>query len=454
MSADDLMDARLRAAGERWRQTTNETDAPIGDENVLDLTDPVVHRPRRRWALVAAAAAVIVVGGGVAGIVASGGDSHPVAGPEATSQLVDRTWVLTAVRNAKGKAIDTSPVAATATLLIANGRISGSDGCNGFGGYAKVAGNRIVLDGVAGNLIGCTPGVRAVAAIVHKVLTGTVDWQVNDSDVLTVGNAHGTLGYKPGPAQSVAGLTDRTWTLIGAHDAAGNPVPLASAVATLRFAKGQVVGRDGCNALSGKAKVVARTIEFGPLVSTEIGCTGDLSNVAATVDKVLGATVDWQIDNGNELTIGNNYGTLDLLARSETTVTTSQLVGQWTVTGVQHEDGDSSSGEGASDLADRVTFGADGSLVVVHRCYTNIGRYTVDGKSVSISGITLGKAIPCAALPNQADLQRLDGYVDDVLSGQATWAISDGMLNVKKGSTTVQFERADAPGSNASSTHS
>ncbi len=131
----------------------------------------------------------------------STGDTDIVFGPKETVQpdlpLQGTRWEVTHLT--RGPAPSASPdpnssVSAAAApsgayLQFADGRVTGSDGCNSLFGDAAIAGEHITFGPIATTKKACpqmtgTDDVRAV-------LTGTVRWRI-DHNVLTLTNADGT----------------------------------------------------------------------------------------------------------------------------------------------------------------------------------------------------------------------------------------------------------------------
>lgn len=75
-----------------------------------------------------------------------------------------------------------------AYLEFADGKVTGSDGCNRISGSATIAGDMITFGPIASTKMAC-PGVQGTEAV-HQALTGEVTWRI-DYNVLTLTNASG-----------------------------------------------------------------------------------------------------------------------------------------------------------------------------------------------------------------------------------------------------------------------
>jgi heat shock protein HslJ len=75
-----------------------------------------------------------------------------------------------------------------AYLEFADGRVTGSDGCNRISGTAVIADDTITFGPLAATKMAC-PGVEGTDAV-HEALTGEVQWRI-DYDILTLTSASG-----------------------------------------------------------------------------------------------------------------------------------------------------------------------------------------------------------------------------------------------------------------------
>ena len=94
------------------------------------------------------------------------------------------TWTLTSY----GPQGATSPVVPGSRASITfqdDGTISGSSGCNSFGGEYKVDGDQITFSGLASTLMACSDPLMTQEGTVFKVLDGTASHKI-DGDTLTI----------------------------------------------------------------------------------------------------------------------------------------------------------------------------------------------------------------------------------------------------------------------------
>ncbi|MGN6606558.1 MAG: META domain-containing protein [Jatrophihabitans sp.] len=479
---DDLrLDARLRAAGERWRAATDiaSTDSTAasavaaataaGDEELLDVGrvhDLATPRGRRRatWLLSAAAVAAAAVGIGFA-VSGPGGGGHgrPVATSEAGSSGLDGTsWRLSTLTVDGRRAT----IAGSPTLAFDGGKISGSNGCNFFGGTVSVDGDTMTIGDLAETANGCLPAPGATGpdsiTTINEILQGSVHWSI-DAGRLTITSDHGTLVYVAVATPASNGLTDVDWTLRSAGDPKGTTVAAPPGVTLHIDSKGAFVAGDGCAGLSGTATIDRDTATVRLNPTPAIGCLDKgFSGGTTLVDQILGAQWKW-VREGDTLTVANDHGTLIYTTAPDATTSSgptgagsgpADLPGTWVMNGYEHEDATSGTGSGVAagsaggtapdnGLGTTITI-TDGTITIKHACYSDRGDLAVTARTLVISHVTLKDAVPCASNAGS----EYDVKADDVLTGTSTWSLESGRLSISKGGDTLQFDRvATASGS-------
>jgi heat shock protein HslJ len=100
------------------------------------------------------------------------------AAAEPARSLVDTKWTLNTIVGTGGTA-SSVPVGVTATMTFtADGRVSGSTGCNSFGGTATIAGNKITFGDVASTRRACNGAAGSLEADVLRVLNGAATFRI------------------------------------------------------------------------------------------------------------------------------------------------------------------------------------------------------------------------------------------------------------------------------------
>jgi heat shock protein HslJ len=263
---DEHMDARLRAAGERWRNE-NSTAAVIEPTAVADPIPVAANRPptRRRWGLFASAAAVaaaLVVGGT---FLLRGTHSGPTPTGD-TAALEGHVWLLT----------DSHGLDSTATLYIdRDGNLVADDDCTLIGGKATVEGDTMTVTDQVVRGKSCTDHSGPAylddgAAILDGASTFTIT-----SDGLTITENGKELRFLLAPANTpiptleFPTLVGADWLLVSAKDGNGETVKVAGEPSLHIDDNGTLSGSDGCNSLNGTVTVHDDRITFGPVGGTE-----------------------------------------------------------------------------------------------------------------------------------------------------------------------------------------
>ena len=315
MSTDDDLNARLNAAGERWRaahQTIADVDLGYLEMPAEPVDVPVTptgagtgapHRRRRMRVLLAA-------GAGVAAAVAatviavsltdSPSTPHRAAGGIGANKLVGVDWRLVQV---PGIATTPAQVGVEARLMIdGKGQLTGTDGCNSLGAHVTLTADTINLGSVITTDMACTnvdPARAARIARVDKVLNGTLQWSVKGDELTLSQNGTVALVYRaaPPPTTDPTALTAGKWQLDSvAQDGPNGSASTVPPGASLTFDnKGGFTASDGCNSGGGQVTVKAGTLIISKYISTKMACPGSQSGL---VSKILVGSVAWSIKDG------------------------------------------------------------------------------------------------------------------------------------------------------------
>jgi len=118
--------------------------------------------------------------------------------PQAKSMV--GTWKLT------GYGPETSPnpaVQDSGAMLTfkADGTLSGTSGCNAFGGEYKVQGIQITFGNLVSTLKACSDPLMEQEGAMYKVLSGTASYKIN-GDALTITNNGTVLLFSAASGQS------------------------------------------------------------------------------------------------------------------------------------------------------------------------------------------------------------------------------------------------------------
>jgi heat shock protein HslJ len=359
------------------------------------------------------------------------------------SPLVGTKWTLAGITDPAGHDV---PVAGNASLLItADHKVSGSDGCNSISGDVDVTDSKLGFgNGLATTAMACLDDqVMTTADLVDTMLSGDVTWKISDDQLTLTKDGAGSLVYRATAAAKRStdpnDLTGVTWYLTtietgtGPDGVAHTPTRRQTLLIDekLRFDA-------GCNYYSANATVGDGTLDIGPPGGTLAACSGsEESEILA----VLTGKVSWEIV-GDQLTITKDGVGALVYSRSDPTGGSTQLTGTtWKLSGIETNNGSNGTATGSSDMGvNTVRFDDAGNVTISHRCYVNKGTVQISKGSLDISGVTLDRAVPCPASPDQQDEQHTTSVTDDVLTGNSTWSIMGGQLSITKGITTLDFD--------------
>lgn len=309
MSTDDLMDARLRGAGERWRQAT---DAPgdAHDGPVVDIT-AATRRRRRRWPILASAAAVVALAAGITAFFVTRTDDHraPMSGPPAaTFGIVGHTWKVAWVVGPDGTR---SRANGNATLRVdaKPGRLLAFDGCNTLHGSVDVDTHRLTIPiDLSRTMRACPPSPFVVTATtVDRMLArGTITWSVRNGVLVLTRRGVGRLVYAA-TSPDLRALPG-TWRLTGVehHTGSGETAQGSSYIGiTITIPGGTSLGpllvSHACYV--NRADDIAMTRQTltitGVKLDHAIPCPSTAgSNYDSVVDDVLRGTCTWGVEDG------------------------------------------------------------------------------------------------------------------------------------------------------------
>lgn len=180
-------------------------------------------------------------------------------------------WSLTSYTEG-GTRVDV-PDEVAATARFADGEVTGSGGCNTYGGSFTVDGDTISIGPVRSTLKACMGPAMSVEAAYFAALEQTAAFRI-DRSTLTLSDADGQALLTFEETQEAA-LAGPTWQATGINNGAEAVVSaLEAAEVTAVFAEdGTVSGSSGCNTYGGSYTVDGSSIAIGPLASTEMACS-------------------------------------------------------------------------------------------------------------------------------------------------------------------------------------
>ncbi len=293
--ADEVMDARLRAAGERWRAA--DATAPIAA--------PALRR-RRRWAPLLSAAALVIALITSGWLVLRPHSASPSSEhrPRPSAHLSGVVWRLTG-----GVAADGARRHAGASVLftIRRGSFVAVDDCTVLAGLARADGGRLQILDLVVRERGCIDQVgMGLDPQARPVLAGPSTYSVSGRVLTLRKPGSGTLTFSvapkstPAPTLDVATITGRSWELHRAVEAGGR-ARAGSLAARLELRDdGSFTATDPCVTIKGDAAVDGNVLRFYNLIGRHKRCP--YGAAVPTVEQMFSVSAGWAIA-GNTLTL-------------------------------------------------------------------------------------------------------------------------------------------------------
>jgi heat shock protein HslJ len=234
----------------------------------------------------------------------------PMTVSSAAPPPLDRSaWVLSSL---PGQPL---PAGAAVTLRFDGDRVSGSDGCNRFGGpYAGTGGRLRVGPNLASTQMACPDALRPLAATFGRALAAATGYRIEGTSLVLLDDRGQPLArFAPQPA----GLAGTAWDVDAYNDGRQAVVSLAAGSRiTLEFnADGGVGGSGGCNRYSGNVSTGGEALRIGPLRSTRMACAPELMQQETAFLRALESATSARRE-GDRLELRTATGALAVTARA------------------------------------------------------------------------------------------------------------------------------------------
>lgn len=183
-----------------------------------------------------------------------------------SSALTGKIWVLTTLL---GKA--PLPGTELTSEFTPSGSVSGSAGCNRYGGKFTGSGSTIRISSIASTQMACAPKLMAQEGAFLKALASARSYRVNGGK-LTLKTAGGkaVLTYKA-QSQRLAGTS---WNVLAYNNGKQAVVSVSAATKlTAAFGNdGNLSGFGGCNSYSATYRATSPKLSIGTVISTRKAC--------------------------------------------------------------------------------------------------------------------------------------------------------------------------------------
>ena len=195
--------------------------------------------------------------------------------------------------------------------FTADGKVSGSAGCNQYAGKYTTSGSSITFDpSIMSTAMACEQAVMDQEQVYLKMLPEVKTYEVKGDQLTFFGADNKVLAAYKAETQDLAGTE---WNVIGYNNGKQAVVSVINGTTlTASFGKdGNLSGNAGCNTYSGTYTVNGNQVTIGPLASTMMFC----EDPAGTMDQeaqylaALQTAATYQIEN-NVLELRTTDGAL------------------------------------------------------------------------------------------------------------------------------------------------
>jgi len=332
--------------------------------------------------------------------------------PFEPAALVGTSWELEAVIGAGGlDASASSPLGEPATLELAHdGTITGSTGCNGFGGTYEVDGDQFTVGELAHTTHAC-PGddIAAQARTLQELYAQPLTVSIK-GEVLTLSAADGSgLVYRVQQDQAIPddGITQEPLPLPGRSTAAGwwllregtsdgAPIAVGDHRITLGLVDGQLSARAECNSYGAPVAIDQTTISAAATDvgagSTDMLCEG-LMELEASYFSALSLPLAYE-RSGERLVLRGDHG--ELMFEPAPEIDVAALVGRtWVLDSLLDPDGTVMPAVGAAELV----LADDGTYTGTAGACAYFGEFVIEGDQVTYNATTIDES----ACPDDVD---------------------------------------------------
>ncbi len=233
-------------------------------------------------------------------------DEPATAAPATTpTEIAGTSWVLSTLG---GAAVLAEPLV---TLNFADGRMSGSDGCNSYSGSYSASGATLTVGkDVVSTMMACAEPIMQQAGAYSTALQAVSSYAITGDTLKLVNANNAELATFAAQTQ---GLADTQWTATGVNNGKQAVVSLVNGSnITVNFGSdGRVSGSGGCNTFTGSYVASGDTITISQLVSTEMMCmepTGVMDQEAQLLAALTSAATYRR--DGNKLELRTADGAL------------------------------------------------------------------------------------------------------------------------------------------------
>ncbi len=223
--------------------------------------------------------------------------------PQTTASITG-TWILSELNG--------NPVASDANiiLILENGTLSGSDGCNHLGGSYSVDEEKFnVGEDMVGTLMACEEAIMQRAGEYTQALQNAATFKVVDAKLQLLDESDSVVAVFDAQSQELAGTS---WLVnfvsTASEDGVVSSLDSQPVEQTLAFdAEGKFNGNAGCNSYFGSYEVEENNLSLGAIGATKMACEEDAMQAESTYLSALEKAATYQI-TGQTLQIRDAEG--------------------------------------------------------------------------------------------------------------------------------------------------
>lgn len=236
---------------------------------------------------------------------------EPKGAGAATGSLAGSRWVLQRLGS------DALPAAPLVTLdFSADGRISGSDGCNRYGGSVTVDGDTIRIGrDLAGTLMACPGAIEARSRAYRDALRDAARFSVDNGRLSLQDESRQTLAVF---APTDLSLVGTQWEVLACNNGRQAVTSLIrdTQISASFGADGRVTGHAGCNRYFAPYTLAGEALTIGSAGATRMACAEPpgLMQQETLYLAALASVATWRID-GDKLELRTAQGALAVSLR-------------------------------------------------------------------------------------------------------------------------------------------
>jgi len=326
----------------------------------------------------------------------------PAAFAQSDNELADTRWELATYDGAA--AVD----GAEATLeFVGAGQVTGTGGCNSYGGGYSVEGDTITFSGIASTLMMCADeAVGAQETAFFEALNSAARYELTDDGLTIWYGDNQALHFVE--AKALIGVQ---WQL---ESMGGNPAADGSVIRLTLGGNNGVMGTSGCNTFSGTHTLGSGMMTISAVVDTQMACTDEaiIAQESAFLE-ALGSVTRYELtDDGLTLWYGDDQEMRFVVSLAGT---------QWLLESMGETPVAPESGLTLAFAEDNAVSGSGG-------CNNFSGTYTLDGDSLTFSPLVSTK-MACA---DDAMTQQETAFLE-ALGSTTRYEMSDGRMTLWAG---------------------